>query len=261
MADKVLYSDEKLQALIESIYAGEISEYDLPTDLYIAISDYLKSALYKGFGGTLVDFEGADLELLTELRTNIYQFSAAKSFQMVKDISNLMFTEEGGLKSIDEFSKDAVNTYDTWTDAYGRTEYNTAKAQATMASKWNEIERNKEILPYLQYVTLGDACSICLPLDGLIAPVNDSVWDAIYPSNHFNCECTVLQLEPDVKATNDDEKEAIFNDVTEKMDDNFKMNSGKDGYVFSDKHPYFDVEKKDVDFKNDNFGLTIPKED
>ena len=41
------FSKKEIESLIDGIYAGEITEYELPTNLYFAIADYLKSNLYK----------------------------------------------------------------------------------------------------------------------------------------------------------------------------------------------------------------------
>ena len=258
MSERVKYSDKELTDLINGIYDGSITEYKLPDDLYYAIANHLKSGLYQGFGGTLADFSGKDYELLNELRENIYLFSAAKTEKTVRQMQTVMFNESGELRSIGEFSRVGSETYETWVDAWGRTERNTAVAQATMAGKWNEIQANKDLLPILTYSTIGDACDICAPLDGLTAPVDDPVWSEVYPTNHFNCECTVSQHEEGKELTPDDEKEQIFDQVTKEMDDTFKMNSGKDGYIFSPDHPYFQVEPKDRDFAKENFGMPIP---
>ena len=258
MAEKFKYSDEQLSTLLDGIYSGKITEYDIPQDLYFAIADYLKSGVYHGFGGSLSEFSGKDFELLNELRENIYMFSAAKSYQQIKDIGSLMLDENGDRVSNSEFNRLGAERFDTWNSAYGRSEYNTAVAQATMAGKWNEIQENKDLLPILTYSTIGDACDICAPLDGLTAPVDDPVWNEVMPTNHFNCECTVSQHEEGTELTPDDEKEQIFDQVTKEMDDCFRMNPGKDGYIFSPDHPYFHVEPKDREFAKSNFGLPIP---
>lgn len=255
------YSQDDIKKLIDGIYSGEITEYDIPTNLYFATAEYLRTALYQGFGGTLNDFIGKDLELLTTLRENVYMFSAAKTFQEIKEIRSLMFNEDGELRTNREFNKLAEQEFETWNEAYGLTEYNTAVAQATMAGKWNEIEKNKDLLPYLRYSTIGDACEICAPLDGLTAPVDDPIWNVITPSNHFNCECLLEQHEADADVTPISERDAIFDNVSSKMDDVFKMNPGKDGYIFKGDHPYFDVSKNDRKFAKENFGLPIPEND
>jgi len=251
------YSEKEIEDLLDGIYSGAISEYNIPEELYFSITDYLKSGLYKGFGGNLTDFEGKDLELLQELRENVYMFGAAKSFQEMKDIGSLMFDEDGNRVSSKEFNSLGSQAFEKWNYDWGRTEYNTCAAQATMAVKWNEIEANKDLLPILSYSTIGDACDICEPLDGFTAPVDDPAWNSIMPVNHFNCECTVTQHE-EKELTPDKEKEEILDAVHGEMSDVFKMNPGKDGYIFSPDHPYFDVAPKDEAFAKTNFGLPIP---
>lgn len=262
MPDKFTYTEAELQELLDGIMAGTISEYAIPEKLYLKIADYLKSGLYSGFGGTLADFSGVDLELLTELRENIYMFSAAKSYQELKEIGSLMFDESGNLRSNREFNKLAAQTFETWNESWGLTERNTAEGQAQMASKWNEIERNKDLLPILIYDARGDACVICKPLDGLTAPVNDPIWRTKSPLNHFNCFCALTQHEEgESKLTPEKEVRRIDKEVDAMMDNIFKMNPGIDRYVFSPDHPYFQVEPKDRDYAKRNFDLPIPKTD
>lgn len=262
MPDKFTYTEAELQELLDGIMAGTISEYAIPGSLYLKIADYLKSGLYSGFGGTLADFSGVDLELLTELRENVYMFSAAKSYQELKEIGSLMFDESGNLRSNREFNKLAAQTFETWNESWGLTERNTAEGQAQMASKWNEIERNKDLLPILIYDARGDACVICKPLDGLTAPVSDPIWRTKSPLNHFNCFCVLTQHEEgESKLTPEKEVRRIDKEVDAKMDNIFKMNPGIDRYVFSPDHPYFQVEPKDRAYAANNFNLPIPKND
>ncbi|CAK0763237.1 Phage_Mu_F domain-containing protein [Gammaproteobacteria bacterium] len=259
--DTFNYPQKKIDELIEGIYTGSIIPYDIPEDLYFAVADYLKSGLYKGFGGSLVDFTGKDLELLTELRENIYMFSAAKNFQQLQQIQSLMFDEKGERVSMEEFSKLGEATFERWNSDWGRSEYNTAVHSAQMASKWQEIERTKDVLPNLTYSTIGDACDICAPLEGFTAPVNDSAWSSIYPTNHFSCLCVVLQEDNEKELTSKTDKKEILDSVESKMQPMFKMNSGKDRIIFSTEHPYFKVDKKDSEFAKTNFGLPLPESD
>jgi hypothetical protein len=88
--------------------------------------------------------------------------------------------------------------------------------------------------------------------------------DATYITNVcvvHNCECVLLQEDEGKEITPKEKKETLYNDATEKMSDVFKMNAGKDHYVFSPEHPYFQVEPKDRDFGKNNFGLSIPDSD
>ena len=266
------FSDEFLKLLLIKVFDGTITQYELPENLYNEIADYLKKGLYKGFGVKFDDltkqinenlgkFIESDLELLTELRTNIYQFSGAKTYQQIKEMAEKLTDENGVIRSFSDFKVDATSIFETFNKDYLKAEYNTAIEQGTSAVHWANIEKNKDVLPNLQYSTIGDACDICAPLDDLMAPVDDPIWDTIMPPNHFNCQCVVLQHEDDVKLTSDDDKQETFDKVDGRMSDEFKMNSGKDGYVFSPDHPYFSVPKEDVEFAQKNFDLKIPTTD
>lgn len=250
----------KVEELLAGIYDGSITEYDLPESLYLQFAEILKKAVYKGYGGALKDFEpgGTDYELLAELRENVYMFSAAKTFQEVKEISSLLVGDNGELRSAQEFNELGRATYELWNDVWGETERNTAIGQAQNAVKWNQIEAEKTVLKVLRYTTTENACDICSPLEGFTAPVDDPAWDAIAPMNHFGCLCVLEQLEEGETTKN---HSAIVEDTIGKMNPTFIMNPGKDKVIFSDAHPYFDVAKKDKGFAEKNFGLPIPDED
>lgn len=268
------FADQYIAALIKGIFLGEITEYELPENLYYSIADYLKSGVYKGYGvdfakltkqineSVITKFTEGDLELLTELRSNVYMFSAAKTYTQVKEMTEKLISEDGKITPFNEFKAAAEEIFDTYNKDYLETEYNTAVASGQSAVKWESIEKQKDVLPFLQYSTIGDACQICAPLDGLTAPVDDPSWNTIMPPNHFNCLCIVEQLDKEEgEAKETEDKESIVEGSEGHMQDIFKMNAGKDGYVFKEDHPYFSVPKADVEFARNNFGLDIPKKD
>lgn len=250
------FTNEQIDALIEGIYSGEITEYNIPDKLYFAIADRLKEALYKGFGGTPADFSGTDFALLEELRTNIYMFSAAKSYTELKAMTGLLMDGDK-VRSFSEFKKVCKHTFDIYNVDYLQSEYNTALASGDMAIKWDSIQRDKAILPILRYQTTGgDVCDICKPLDNTTLPADDKFWKTRYPPNHFNCFCLVTQHEADEYQITKD-----IPQMSPLQQDTFKMNVGIDKYVFSPEHPYFDVAPKDKKYAENNFDLPIPKTD
>ena len=254
---KMKYTEAQVASLLHGIFTGEVDEYNIPEELYSAISDYLLKALYDGFGGTLADFEGKDYELLNELRENIYMFSAAKSFQEISEFTKLLFDDSGERRTKDDFLEHGQATYDTWNDAYARTEYGTCEGQATMARKWNEIERNKDLLPILVFDTKGKGCEECEPFEGFSAKVDDPVWGWLTPLLHFNCECVIRQEEESFGVSSDDDYDKV-DGMKEDVPKVFQMNPGKDGYIFSPEHPYFEVASKDEAYAKNNFNLPIP---
>ena len=44
------FSEDEIVDLIDKVFRGNITEYDLPEDLYDAIAAYLKKGVYEGFG-------------------------------------------------------------------------------------------------------------------------------------------------------------------------------------------------------------------
>lgn len=182
------YTDNEIESLLKGIFNGAITAYEIPETLYFAIADYLKRGVYSGFGSNLSTVSSADLELLTSLRENIYMFSAAKSYTELKDMSSLL-VQDGKLASWQEFYKEAKHRFDIYNVDYAKTEYRTAVGQAQMAAQWNEIERTKDIIPFLKYSAIMDpnTSTICAPLDGIVAEVSDPIWNTIMPLNHFNC--------------------------------------------------------------------------
>ena len=255
-----MLSDSEIKEILEGIFEGNITEEDLPVALYEDIANFLKKGLYEGFGGGLAEFEGKDLALLEELRTNVYMFSAAKTFEEVKALTDLIYNEESEIRPFKEFFEDARQTYDQYNVNYAETEYNTAVASGQMGVRWNQIQEDAAILPLLKMTVVEDSqtTEICEPLDGITLPVDDPFWDEFYPPNHWNCRSTVLQLdegEVSSKAQVDKAKEHADED----MQDVFKMNVGKDEFVFSPEHPYFTNAPKEL--KENNFNLEIPEND
>lgn len=265
------FSDKYIQQLFRAIYTGKVTQRVLPEMLYMATADYMKRALYLGYGTTWTalksknipsGFSTRDVELMGELRTNIYLFSAAKTYQQIRDMSSALIDDKGTIVPFKQFREKADQTYNLYNKVWLQTEYNTAIGQAQNARKWVEIEKNADVLPYLEYSAVIDkrTSEICRPLDGIIARVDDPIWKKVTPLNHFNCRCLLIQLS-DAVPTNPGERSRKVEEAENMMEDLFKMNSGQDGYIFSKDHPYFDVAPKDKALARRNFDLPIPKKD
>jgi SPP1 gp7 family putative phage head morphogenesis protein len=253
------FTNKQIDNLLKGIEEGRINEYNLPEDLYDAIVKYLKKGVFDGFGSTFNNVLEQDKELLTQLVENIHIFSGAKTYQQVKEINSLLVNEDGELVTQSEFTKLGKEKFELWNDTWGETEYKTAIGQSQMASKWNEIERTKDVLPNLEYSAVLDenTSDICEPLNGIVAPVDDPIWDTISPLNHFNCRCLILQVDSEVTENYEDKAQ----EVEGNMQDLFKFNAGKTGEVFTKDHPYFDVPEKDKAYAKRNFDLPINIED
>lgn len=269
------YSKRKLEGLIQGIYDGDVTARDLPEDLYTEISRYLRDGLYKGFGQTLDEAEGADLRLLSELRENIFHFSAAKTYQQVKEMNEALIGDNDTVVPFADFKAAAEDIFLRYNgdpedfDKHGgylETEYDTTIASGQMGAKWNDIEEKRDTLPYLKLSVVEDenTSEICEPLDGICRPIDDEFWSIYYPPLHWKCRTTVLQLDKidgEAQVSDDGQVKRGTDHADEHMQDMFKMNVGKNEVVFNKEHPYFDVPKADRKFASRNFDLPLPSTD
>ena len=189
-------------------------------------------------------------------------FSGAKTYQSTRTLTALLSVPEYQ-SNFYAFKKAAEPFYNTMYQDYLQAEYQTAKASARMASDWKRIEMDADVLPLLQYQTVGDGRvrPTHAALDNIIRPISDPFWKQYYPPNGWRCRCTVIQLS--------EGQETDLSKFTppEDVPPLFRMNAGQDGYVFKskgkDKHPYFDIAKGDKEAAKVNWNLpplsTTPK--
>ncbi len=251
-APKIKYNSGKVERLLKQIHEGEITEKNLPEDLYEQISEYLKQALYKGFGSD--NFK--EDELLSDLRDNVYLFSAAKTYQFTSACVEKLFNDEGVRQSFSEFYADGQQIYGQYNETWAQAEYVTVLGQSQMAKQWQSIEANKAILPMLTFSTNGAACVECAPFEGLTAPVDSPVWDECTPLLHFRCQCILIPSDDAVEWT-----QGKIDDlpIDENIPEDFRNNPGKTGEIFTKENPYFEGVPKAA--AANNFGLPVPEED
>lgn len=195
----------------------------------------------EGYGKTFasVEFGTPDHEMLLALRRNLYIFSAGKSYQQLRDLSDLLRDGKGNLRPWREFKAEASKLNLNYNQNWLKSEYQHAVASARMSGKWVRIQRDKEIFPMLRYSTVGDdrVRPEHKALDGIVRPVDDPFWDSYYPPNQWGCRCDVEQLAGG-QATNLSERNLPV------LPDMFKSNTGKDGVIFPPNHPYFEMSER-----------------
>lgn len=230
--------------LIRQVY--ESTAEPIPEYFANALAEVYMKSVFAGYKQTFDTAEiKSDIEMLKNLEKNVYQFSAAKTYQEAKVLQKLLTNDSGQIRSYESFRKEAANINKEWNENWQKAEYQTAQHAAQMASTWNSFEKNE--VEMLEYSTIGDdkVCPICKPFDGVILPKNNSFWSKAMPPNHFNCYCVVLPS---------NSEKASIKPSTELIPKPFQYNSGKENHVFSSKHPYFDgVPKKAINnFLKDN---------
>lgn len=249
----IKYSEKAIKKLLTDIHSGVITDMNLPEDLYQAIGEYMKNALFKGFGNTLKNVSAANSEILSSLRDNTYLFSAAKTYAFTNAAMDQLRDEDGVIKPFNKFYEDGVKVYGQYNEDWAKAEQVTTIGQAQMAKQWQSIESNKDILPILTFSTAGNPCPECAPFEGLTALVDDPVWDTCTPLLHFNCACIIIPSD-DAELSSQSHIDNL--PIDDNIPEDFQNNPGKTGEIFPASHPYFEDAPEEV-FKQ----LEIPEED
>ena len=254
----ITYTTDEEKKLFQDVLDGRVHLFALPQRLYTRISEELSSTVYKAFN---LDFEtnlqNPDFATPRALKRNLYDFSAAKTFQQIQDMQNFIFNEKGMRRSFSEFEKHAKTIFDTYNRNWLEAEFETSTRLAESSNDWKQYTDEADIFPLLRYNTLEDVRvrDEHAPLNGTVKPVNDPFWNTYNPPNGWRCRCFLEQLEEDEATITSDPKEPELQKL-------FSFNAGKDDVVFhtsgSKMHPYFKVKSRFRKHKENNFGLPLP---
>lgn len=259
--DESQFTKLNLEALriANSMYAGTWDfNQKIDPALTKGVAEHLSDAVLNGFGKGFpdLDFDSPDFKMLLNLEKNVYQFSAAKNYHQLQDMNRALKDASGNLRPFNEFVKEVQTISKVYNRAWLETEYRTANNGATLAARWNDYQENADVMPYLQYETVGDGRvrDDHAALDGVIKPIDDPFWNTWYPPNGFNCRCTVLQLTagsvtPDTRIS--------YPEVPPM----FRTNLAKQQLVFPKGHPYWDMPKKDLKVVREESEKLTPRHD
>lgn len=229
--------DELLEKMIRKVWREKGMPETLSDEMIKYFADQLWDAVTEGYGDdlTTVDFDTPDEQMLEKLQTNVWQFSAAKNFQQLKALSEALTDAEGKIRSFSDFKKEAFKINDAHVNQWLQTEYNMAIGSAQFASKWVDIQRDKELFPLLEFDSVMDkhTTEICRNFNGIIRPVDDIFWDQYYPPNHWGERSDVKQL---TEGTVTDISGIVYPDKIPPM---FKRNMAKEGWAFPEGHAYY----------------------
>lgn len=80
-----------------------------------------------------------------------------------------------------------------------KTIYETNMRTSYASGRWEQIQRTKEVFPYLRYICVMDGRERPehRALHNLVLPVDDPFWKEHYPPNGWGCRCSVQQLTAD----------------------------------------------------------------
>jgi len=221
------------------IHSGKLKPGEIDPAMVKKIAQQFTKGVFKGFGKTLdtKDLSEEQRTFLTGMRKNVYVFSGFKNYHQLKEVSMLVSTDEGKLKSFDKFYDDALQINKTYNEIYASAEYNNCVGSAQMARTWQDMIENDVAM--LTYQTAGDdrVREEHAILNGITEPLDSDFWNTYYPPNDWGCRCDAMPSGEGSK------REMIPDAELPDLPDMFQNNVGKSGVIFPDTHPYYDVSK------------------
>lgn len=220
--------------MLRAIFDGKAGEID-PAMIRI-IGNVLEKQVFEGFGSDFlgIDYTTPDGPMLTRLTRDTWTFASAKNYQQLRDMTMALVSESGQARTFSEFEEAAKLINAKYNRQWLLTEYNQAVGSATMAARWNEFEKNADIMPFLRYSTVGDkrVRDSHKALDGITRKIDDDFWATYFPPNGWGCRCSVDQL-PGSKQKESKTVPSV------PVPDMFKTNLAVNGLIFPPGHPYY----------------------
>ena len=207
---------------------------DYNADLASATAQELARTVSQEYNKINVDWNAPDTEMLQRLTQDVWHFSSAKNYQEMRDLTLLLQDDEGKLRSFSDFKNEASKVVDQYNENWMQTEYNTAVASSQNAARWTEFQNDKDVIPNLEYQTVGDSSVRAehQVLDGIIKPIEDIFWKTHYPPNGWGCRCEAVQT-LDANVTPADKTPSI---AIPKI---FRTNLASESLIFPKGHPYY----------------------
>lgn len=226
-------SDNTILRSLTNIYNKDFNpEKQVEPEAFAAVWNKINEATSKGYG--IVGPKDPDYDFYNQIKTNNAVFAAFKVHRAQNDMAAQLLDSDGNLKPFEQWLNDvkpiASHQYGPWL----RTEYDTAVLRAHQAADWQQFEREKDVLPNLEWMpsTSINPGEDHIAFWGTILPVNDPFWDNHRPGDRWNCKCSLQATD---KAATGAPKNTKPNNNPQPGLDN---NPGKDGKLFNPSHPY-----------------------
>lgn len=214
--------------MIQDIFKGS---KDIPADMYERTFKKLSEGVSTGYGDKLKD--GADLDMVYQLKNNVKVFSAFKANSYKDTMISLLVDKDNKQRSWGDFLKEAKKVDNDYNKTWLAAEFNMATRQARGAKQWLTFERDADIYPNLQFMPSRSAN----PRDahqkyyGIIKPINDPFWSNGYPPLDWGCKCWVKQ-------TREPATDSVDTSEDQNGHDGLAGNAGIEKKVFTADHNY-----------------------
>lgn len=232
VASSFTFSGDLIRDALKNIYSKKFHPMtDIEENMFDATWKTLNLATDKGFGVRPVD--DPDRDFIREIKRNNAVFAAFKVHRAQNDMARLLLDKNGNLKPFEKWVEEVMPIADHQMLHWLRTEHDTAIIRAHRAADWKQFEREKDVLPNLEWL---ESTSVHPREDhrifwGTIRPIDDPFWNEHRPGDRWNCKCRLRSTDKPVTDIPDGGKEY---DPAPGLENN----PARDGKLFSDNHPY-----------------------
>lgn len=208
----------------------------LTTDEWTKLFDFTAKKFFSGseagYGLTLTDATGPDKELLEQLQTNLYHFSALKDYQLLLKLNGLLRDDDGNLRSKTDFMKVALEANEEYNVTWLGVEYDMAVGKAQGQARIKQFI--DEAAEYdLMWQTVGDdRVRVSHEANNGVVVAANSVMakTTIFPVD-WGCRCEWVQIPIGSQKRTASSAIKSFDQPAEL--------SSKFGEVFTEQHPYW----------------------
>ena len=251
-----MFSPAEINIALHQIWNREVTRLNLPVWVYLKFGRQFSHGVGEGFGSVVgPKYNKTDYESIKLLKSNVYLFSGAKTFNFVYDCENLL-VEGNKILPFEVFKERAQSVGVSYCDTWLKTEYDTCIIQSKNCRDELSLIKNKEFFPMAKYVAFMDAntAEVCKQMNGYVGLIDDPIWKQHSPQQHYRCRC---HKEPLM------EGEAVLSKRPASLNAPnplFAHNIGETKDIFNKHHPYFaEIPKEYRSFAKQNFNLPIPK--
>lgn len=189
--------------------------------------------------------------LLLQFKYNIHVFAAFKNHHNTAAIASLLLDEEGNKKPYQKFEKEALAISKNTNKNHLRTEHNAATRKGRTAHNLEKALEEADLYPNWVYIPSKakdkreDHKKYYNKVFSLTTPEGQSV----LPPNGHNCQCGWRSTDEEVTDPNPD---------TSDIHEEFIENPQATGRVFSQFHPYYEVQTEFNEWAAQNWNLDLP---
>lgn len=180
------------QAVVDQLLRDVHSGRPWSQPYFEDVSRGLQDTLLSTFNLDSIDYDAPDHVARVAMESNLFRFGATKTLAAVTQLNAIARDSKG----FADFKRKAEESglLDKYNRRWLEVEHTNVVNTGMQASRWFQLQRSADALPFGEYYTQGDD-QVRPPhaeLDGKKWPLSHPIWATIYPPNGWGCRCTVL---------------------------------------------------------------------